>query len=54
MRIAYTVRNMIALRNLGVKILTAAVLRASCPKISTHLTVISDKGIYVLSCRAAP
>ena len=23
-------------------------------KISTHLTVISSKGIYVLSCRAAP
>ena len=33
---------------------TGAVLRASCPKISTHLTVISLKGIYVLSCRAAP
>ena len=26
----------------------------SCPKISTHLMVISLKGIYVLSCRAAP
>ena len=33
-RIAYTVRNMIALRNLRVKFLTAAVLRAGCPKIS--------------------
>ena len=33
---------------------TVVVLRASCPKISTHLTIISDKGIYVLSCRAAP
>ena len=53
-RIAYTVRNMIALRNLIVKFPTVAVLRASCPKISTHLTVISLKGIYVLSCRAAP
>ena len=52
--IAYTVRNMIALRILIVKIPTVAVLRANCPKISTHLTVISDKGIYVLSCRAAP
>ena len=53
-RIAYTVRNMIALRNLILKFPTVAVLRASCPKISTHLTVISLKGIYVLSCRAAP
>ena len=53
-RIAYTVRNMIALRNLRVKFPTVAVLCASCPKISTHLTVISLKGIYVLSCRAAP
>ena len=53
-RIAYTVRNMIALRNLRFKIRTVAVLCASCPKISTHLTVISLKGIYVLSCRAAP
>ena len=33
-RIAYTVRNMIALRNLRVKCPTIAVLRASCPKIS--------------------
>ena len=33
-RIAYTVRNMIALRNLYLKILTIAVLRASCPKTS--------------------
>ena len=33
-RIAYTVRNMIALRNLIVKFLTVVVLRASCPKIS--------------------
>mgnify|MGYP005802084631 CR=1 FL=1 len=53
-RIAYTVRNMIALRNLRAKILTVAMLCANCPKISTHLTVISLKGIYVLSCRAAP
>ena len=52
--IAYTVRNMIALRNLSLKIPTVAMLCASCPKISTHLTVISFKGIYVLSCRAAP
>ena len=52
--IAYTVRNMIALRILIVKIPTVAVLRTTCSKISTHLTVISDKGIYVLSCRAAP
>ena len=53
-RIAYTVRNMIALRNLILKFPTVAVLRASCSKISTHLTVILLKGIYVLSCRAAP
>ena len=53
-RIAYTVRNMIALRNLRVKFPTVAVLRTGCPKISIHLTVISLKGIYVLSCRAAP
>ena len=53
-RIAYTVRNMIALRNLILKFSSVAVLCASCPKISTHLTVISLKGIYVLSCRAAP
>ena len=53
-RIAYTVRNMIAPRNLRVKFPTVAVLCASCPKISTDLTVISLKGIYVLSCRAAP
>ena len=33
---------------------TVDVLSASCPKISIHLTVISLKGIYVLSCRAAP
>ena len=33
-RITYTVRNMIALRNLRVKFPTIAVLRASCPKIS--------------------
>lgn len=42
-RIAYTVRNMIALRNLILKIPTVAMLCASCPKISTHLTVISLK-----------
>ena len=53
-RIAYTVRNMIALRNLILKFPTIVVLCASCPKISIHLTVISLKGIYVLSCRAAP
>ena len=39
-RIAYTVRNMIALRILLLKILTIAVLCDSCPKISIHLTVI--------------
>ena len=33
-RIAYIVRNMIALRNLRVKFPTVAVLRAGCPKIS--------------------
>ena len=54
MRIAYTVRYMIALRFLLLKIPTVVVLCASCSKISIHLTVISDKGIYVLSCRAAP
>ena len=53
-RIAYIVRNMIALRNLNLKYPTVDVLCASCSKISTHLTVISLKGIYVLSCRAAP
>ncbi len=53
-RIAYTVRNMIALRILLLKIPTVAVLCANCPKISIYLTVISLKGIYVLSCRAAP
>ena len=53
-RIAYTVRNMIALRILLLKIPTVVVLCASYPKISIHLTVISLKGIYVLSCRAAP
>ena len=53
-RIAYTVRNMIALRILLLKIPTVAVLCASCPKISIQITVISLKGIYVLSCRAAP
>ena len=54
MWIAYTIRNMIALRILIVKIPTVDVLCASCPKISTHLLVISLKGIYVLSCQAAP
>ena len=53
-RITYTVRIMIALMNLRVKFQTVAVLRASCPKISTHLTVISSKGIYVLSCGLLP
>ena len=53
-RITYTVRNMIALRNLILKFPTVAVLCASCPKISNDLTVIWLKGIYVLSCRAAP
>src|SRR4051812_6559815 len=48
------VRNMIVLRNLSLKFPTVAELRASCPKISIHLTVISLKGIYVLSCRASP
>ena len=41
MRIAYTVRNMIALRILLLEIPTVAVLCASCPKISIHQTVIS-------------
>ena len=54
MRIAYTVRDMIALRNSNLKYLTFVVLCASCPKISTHLTVISLKGIYVLSCGLLP
>ena len=53
-QIAYTVRNMIALRILLLKIPSVAVLCASCPKISSNLTVISLKDIYVLSCRAAP
>ena len=53
-QIAYTVRNMIALRILLLKIPIVAVLCASCLKISIHLMVISLKGIYVLSCRAAP
>ena len=53
-RIAYTVRNMIALRILVLKIPTVAMLCTSYPKISIHLTVISLKGIYVLSCRVAP
>ena len=48
------VRNMIALRNLILKFPTVPVLYANCLKISTYLTVISLKGIYVLSCRAAP
>ena len=52
--IAYAVRNMIALRILLLKIPTVVVLCASCPKISIHLTVISLKCIYVLSCRVAP
>ena len=43
-----------SLRNLILKIPIVAVPCASYPKISTHLTVISLKGIYVLSCRAAP
>ena len=53
-QIAYIVRNMVALRNLILKFPTVAVPCASCPKISTHLTVISLKGIYVLSWQAAP
>ena len=52
--IAYTVRNMIALRNSNLKYPTVAEPCASCPKISYHLTVISAKGIYVLSCRVVP
>ena len=48
MRITYTVRNMIAPRTLNLKYLAVVVLCASCPKISTHLMVISMKGIYVL------
>ena len=53
-RISYTVRNMIALRILLLKIPTVVVLCARCPKISIHLKVLSLKGIYVWSCRAAP
>ena len=45
---------MITLRNLIVKFLTVVVLCVSCPKIYTHLTVISLKGIYVLSGQADP
>ena len=53
-QIAYTVRNMIALRNLTAKFPSVVVLCTSCPKICTHLTVISLKGIYALSCWASP
>ena len=52
-RIAYTVRNMIALRNSNLKSNRSCATR-QLSKISYHLTVISLKGIYVLSCRAAP
>ena len=51
--IAYTVRNMIALRNSNLKSDHCCATR-QLSKISYHLTVISLKGIYVLSCRAAP
>ena len=53
-RIAYTVRNMIALRNLILKFPTVLCYAPAVPKYLIHLTVISLKGIYVLSCRAAP
>ena len=53
-RITYTVRNMIAQRIFLLKIPTVAVLCANYHKISIHLTVISLKGIYVLSCQDAP
>ena len=52
-RIAYTVRNMIALRNSNLKSDHCCATR-QLSKISYHLTVISLKGIYVLSCSAAP
>ena len=52
-RIAYTVRNMIALRNSNLKSDCCCATR-QLSKTSTHLTVISLKGIYVLSCQAAP
>ena len=52
-RIAYTVRNMIALRNSNLKSDRSCATR-QLSQISYHLTVISDKGIWVLSCRAAP
>ena len=48
-RIAYTVRNMIALRNLNLKFPTIAMLRASYPKISTHLTVIEGHLCLIIS-----
>ena len=51
--ISYTVRNMIALRNLNLKSDHCCATR-QLSKISYHLTVISLKGIYVLSCQAAP
>ena len=52
-QIAYTVRNMIALRNSNLKSDHCCATR-QLSKISYHLTFISLKGIYVLSCRAAP
>ena len=53
-RIAYTMRNMIALRILLLKIPTVAVLCASYPKISIHLTVISVNGIMSYHVRLLP
>ena len=52
-RITYTVRNMIAPRNSNLKSDHCCAMRQLSKK-SYHLTVISLKGIYVLSCRAAP
>ena len=52
-RIGYTVRNMIALSNSNLKSDRCCATR-QLSKISYHLTVISFKGIYVLSCRVAP
>ena len=51
--IAYKVRNMIALGNLNLKSNRCCATR-QLSKLSYHLTVISLKGIYVLSCQDAP
>ena len=52
-QIAYTMRNTIALRNSNLKSDCCCAM-SQLSKISYHLTVISLKGIYVLSCQAAP